>query len=81
MAPGLPPPITTAAVRIAVPASVVIYALCSAVLLAMSRRRLARARRDYHPDEVAARARVQVMTKLGLLVAVTGAPPAWLMIT
>jgi len=43
MAPGLPPPITTAAVRIAVPASVVIYALCSAVLLAVSRRRLARA--------------------------------------
>jgi hypothetical protein len=50
------------------------------VLLAVSRRRLARARRDYRPDEVAAWARVQVMTKLGLLVAVTGAPPAWLMI-
>jgi hypothetical protein len=80
MAPGLPPPITTAAVRIGVPASVVIYALCSAGAARREPAPARQARRDYRPDEVAAWARVQVMTKLGLLVAVTGAPPAWLMI-
>jgi hypothetical protein len=68
MAPGLPPPITTASVRIARPASIVIYALFSAVLLAVSRRRLARARRDRRPAVVLATARIWVITaRLGLV--------------
>ena len=68
MAPGLPPPITTASVRIARPASIVIYALFSAVLLAVSRCRLARARRDRRPAVVLATARIRVITaRLGLV--------------
>ena len=74
MAPGLPPPITTASVRIARPASIVIYALFSAVLLAVSRRRLARARRDRRPAVVLATARIRVITaRLGLLFGAAGA--------
>src|SRR5664280_2185454 len=73
MAPGLSPPITTASVRIARPASIVIYALFSAVLLAVSRRRLARARRDRRPAVVLATARIRVITaRLGLLFGAAG---------